>query len=186
MTQDRLTKKQQDLIRELDELTSLLGLDYRDIRNIEMEFRTPALKIMKDQMIRSAVILKYCLIDELLSGIICGYFFGTKRSFIQLWKTKRFQTFNYFIIEKLYLQQKLDLVKGAHDIPTWVTSEVARLNDLRNALAHSFFPENRRRKPEWKGKQILSMEGTRSFMDDMGKLSKFFLENFFGGSIENL
>jgi len=50
------------------------------------------------------------------------------------------------------------------------------LNELRNALAHSFFPENRRVKPGWKGADIFSRAGFDQFWDDMGEVSDFFVE----------
>ena len=77
--------------------------------------------------------------DEFLSAVICWHYFGKKRGFPELWKTKRFKSFNYFILEKLYLLQKLDLVRSIHDTPKWVSSDLAALNELRNGIAHSFF-----------------------------------------------
>jgi hypothetical protein len=83
--------------------------------------RTTRLELAKNQLIRSEVILKYVLMDEFLSAIICWYYFGKRRGFPQLWKTKRFKLFNHFILERLYLLQKLDLVQNIHKIPKWVT-----------------------------------------------------------------
>lgn len=77
--------------------------------------RTPRLEFAKDQIIRSAVVLKYVLMDEFLSAIVCWHYFGRSRSFPHLWKTKRFRSFNYFVLEMLYLLQKLDLVRSIHD-----------------------------------------------------------------------
>ncbi len=140
----------------------------------------------KDQIICSAVILKYVLMDEFLSAVICWHYFGKKRSFSQLWKTKRFRSFNHFVLERLYLLQKLDLVKSVHDIPKPVAADPATLNDLRNGIAHSFFPQNRRRKPEWKRKSIFTDAGFERFLEDMGKLSDFFVERFSRGSPEGI
>jgi hypothetical protein len=145
---------------------------------------TTRFKLAKDQIIRSAVILKYVLMEEFLSAAICWHYFGKKRSFQQLWKTKRFQSFNYFVLEKLYLLQKLDLVKSIYEIPKWVLSDLGALNELRNGVAHSFFPENRRRKPEWKGQNVFTRAGFDHFLEDMEKLSNFFVRRFWRGSPE--
>ena len=48
--------------------------------------------------------------------------------------------------------------------------------EMRNALAHSFFPENRRIKPSWKGADIFSKTGFDQFWDDMSGLSDFFMK----------
>ncbi len=88
------------------------------------------------------------------------------------------------MLERLYLLQKLDLVKSIHSIPKWVAADLATLNDLRNGIAHSFFPQNRRRKPDWKGLGIFTDAGFERFLEDMGKFSEFFVTRFWAGSPE--
>jgi len=61
----KLTKKQRELVAELDHLTSTLGLNCHEIvADAVPEARAPLLKLAKDQLTRSAVILKYVLMDE--------------------------------------------------------------------------------------------------------------------------
>lgn len=186
MATAKLTAKQRHLVGEVRQLLSTLMLDPDAIiADEDVVGRTPRLELAKDQIIRSAVILKYALMDEFLSAIICWHYFGKGRSFPQLWKTKRFRSFNYFVLERLYLLQKLDLVKSIHDIPRPVVANLAALNDLRNGIAHSFFPQNRRRKPEWKGQSVFTEAGFDRFLEDMGRLSDFFVERFWRGSPED-
>lgn len=186
MVKKKLTKKQRALVADLKELVSTLGLDADAIaENADPEARTTYLELAKDQIIRSAIVLKYVLMDEFLSALMCWHYFGKRRGFPSLWKTQRFKTFNYFILERLYLLQKLDLVKSVHEIPKWVSSDLAALNDLRNGVAHSFFPQNRRRKPEWKGESVFTRAGFDRFLEDMQKLSDFFVERFWSGSPED-
>jgi hypothetical protein len=185
MAKSRLTKKQRQLVADVKRLISTLGLDPEEIaEDAEPEARTTYLELAKDQITRSAVLLKYVLIDELLSAVMCWHYFGKSKHFSARWKTKRFKSFNYFIVERLYLLQKLDLVKYVHDIPRWVASDVAALNELRNGIAHSFFPQNRRRKPEWKGQSVFTNDGFDRFLDDMQKLTDFFVQRFFARSWE--
>jgi hypothetical protein len=54
--------------------------------------------------------------DEFLNMRICHYFFGKKRNFPQLWRTKRFRLFNHFLLDKIYLLQKLELVGSIRDV----------------------------------------------------------------------
>ena len=187
MPKPKLTNKQRVLVGELEHLMSTLGLDPAEIvAEADSKTRTTYLELAKDQIIRSTVTLKYVLMDEFLSGIICWHYFGKKRSFPKLWKTKRFQSFNHFVLERLYLLQKLDLVRSIHKIPNWVSSDLAALNDLRNGIAHSFFPQNRRRKPEWKGQSVFTLSGCDRFLDDMQKLSDYFDEAFWRDSPEDV
>lgn len=183
----QLTTKQRRLVGEVRQLLSALKLDPDAIiAHEDVAGRTPRLELAKDQVIRSAVVLRYVLMDEFLSAVVCWHYFGTRRSFPQLWKTKRFRSFNYFVLEKLHLLQKLDLVRIIHDIPKWVVADLAALNDLRNGIAHSFFPQNRRRKPDWRGQSVFTDAGFERFLEGMGKLSDFFVERFWRGSPEDI
>lgn len=183
MPKPSLTKKQRQLAAEVTQLLSTLGLNPDEIVTThEGKFRTIALMLAHDQVIRSAVILQYVLMDAQLNWVMGWHFFGKKRSFRQSWKTKRFKSFNHFILEKLHLLQKLDFVKSIHAIPKWVASDLGALNDLRNGLAHSFFLQNSRRKPEWKGQSVFTQDGMDQFLNDTQKLLDFFRERFWGGS----
>ena len=183
----RLTPKQRDLTTDVKNLLSLLCLDPDELGTLDdSSERTTRLQLAKRQLIISAIILDYVLMDEYLSCIMCWHFFGKERGFPELWGTKRFQIFNHQLVEKIYLVQKLDFVKAVHDIPKPVVSDLMALNDLRNAVAHSFFPENRRRKPEWKKKNVLENEGFAAFKKDMFDLKKFFRNRFFKGSPEDI
>ena len=82
MTKPRLTKKQQKMVAELKHLTSTLGLDFdKIITEADPEARTTLLELARDQLTRSAVILKYVLMDEFLSAVICWHYFGKKGAF---------------------------------------------------------------------------------------------------------
>lgn len=173
---DRLTQKQRDLLRDLHSLAELFGLDYTNIQEYEPEARTPFLEVMKRKLVLAQVVTWYTLVDEYLNNEICRYYFGRKRTFPQLWKTKRFRLFNHHVLEDLYPLQKLRLVKAFRSIPKTISRDIDSLNNLRNGLAHAFFPENlRKSKPTWKGKDIYSLDGAKSFNDDMRRLSDFFL-----------
>jgi len=173
---DRLTKRQGVLKREIDEIVDLMGIEFDDVGFIRREWRTPHLQRVKDHLIRSAVVLDYVLIDEYLDSLICYYIFGTKKSFMQLWKTQRFRNFNHFILERLYVSQKLDFAKAIQrGIPRDIESAIRRINDLRNGLAHSFLPENRRQKPPlFGGHSIYTVEGFKLYRADTKKIGRYF------------
>ena len=117
----KLTANQRRLVAELRQLLATLMLDPDSIvADEDVDGRTPRLELAKDQIIRSAIIQKYVLLDEFLSAVVCWHFFGKRRGFPELWRTKRFRSFNYFVLERLYLLQKLDLVRSVHEIPKWV------------------------------------------------------------------
>jgi hypothetical protein len=63
------------------------------------------------------------------------------------------------------------LVHAIKPLPKDVTSAIHRVNTIRNAFAHSFFPENRKehrknKKVLYNGKDIRTYEGIETFIDD--------------------
>lgn len=171
----RLSRKQSRLVRELAELSALFSLDFQNIAEYEPSSRTTYLEIARDKMIRGQIVVWYTLVDEYLNVEICHYFFGRRRGFIQLWKTKRFQRFNHFILESLSLLEKLVLVRAIRKVPRRLVADIERLNAVRNGLAHAFFPQNlRRNRPEYKGKSVFSLEGVRQLQTDVSGIRDFF------------
>lgn len=174
-----MTPKQKRLFQELEDIVSHLGLDYREIRDYEEAARTLHLERIKRHLIRGEVVGEYTLIDEFLNNRLCRYFFGKKRSFIQLWKTQKFKNFNHYVIEQLSLLEKLRFARAISNIPRQVAAEIERINSLRNGLAHSFFPENlRSSKPVWKGKDIFTLHGLIQFGEDMKRVHEHFSGEF--------
>jgi hypothetical protein len=179
MSNTRLTSKQKRLVDELDRIFKLLYLDYHNIGDYEADGRTSQLELARDHIIRGDIILFYTLIDEYLNNEIARYYFGKNRFFQQLWKTKRFQLFNYHILEELHLMQKLRHVKAITKVPKHVSATIEKMNALRNGLAHSFFPENlSRSSPTWKGKNIFSYDGIESFRQDVQEVINFFMDRY--------
>lgn len=137
---------------EVTEIAELASIDYENTLDYEEEERTTRLQLMKNRIVRSQVIADYTYIDEMLGVAICHYFFGKKRGFMKLWKTKRFRNFNYYILEVLSITEKLRLVKAIRKTSKSVAADIEAINALRNGLAHAFFPENlRAAKPIYKG-----------------------------------
>ncbi len=183
MTQtNRLTRKQTFLVQELHEIASLVGVDYPHVERLPRKERMTYLEVARWHLIRGFVVLKYTMVDELLSCVLCNYFFGRKRSHRELWKTKRFRIFNHYIVEELFLIQKLRFAKAVKHVPRAAAADIERLNALRNGLAHAFFPENlRKSQPTWKGKNIFSLEGVRLFADDVQRVTDLFMPEFYTG-----
>jgi|SRR5579871_648115 len=178
---NQLTRGQLRLIDELQEIASLVKVDFRDVHSYEKASRTPLLEMMQRRLIISEVIVSYTLTDEHLNVRIARFFFGKNKSFIRLWKTKPFRLFNNHVLEELPLMAKLRFAKSISKVPKGVAADIERLNALRNGLAHAFFPENlRKSKPEWKGKKIFSIEGLRIFVEDMRKIDMYFLPDWNG------
>src|SRR5262245_8944736 len=120
-----------------------------DAKNIERfvpgSQRTFLLHSMIDRLIRGEVVTRYTFVDELLTDIICNYYFKRPKvgHYGRLWKTKKFQRFVHYLMDETFLLKKLAMVEEILAVPKEVSSAIKRINDTRNALAHSLFPENR-------------------------------------------
>jgi hypothetical protein len=181
---DGLTKRQRALKKELERIAGIVRVDYWNILERERAARTPVLEVMRRELIRGEVVGQYTLIEDFLSTEICRYFLPG--DLIALWKTKRFRRFNYYIIEKLYLTQKLAFLKDVYRVPKDIANTIEEINALRNAMAHAFFPENLRayqmkgrpapRKPipvRYKGQDIFTADGVQTFVDDCADVTDF-------------
>lgn len=140
------------------------------------------IELAKRGLVISGVLGRYLLMDELLNDVICREFFPRERPYPELWRTKKFKAFNYYVLERIYLVQKAEFVRNRIRMPKKVYKDLMALNDLRNAIAHSFFPENRRVKPGWKGSDIFSRSGFEQFWDDMSEISNFFFNRIYRAS----
>jgi hypothetical protein len=84
---------------------------------------------------------------------------------------KKFRVFVHFMLDEMYLLKKMQLVHAIRPLPKDVRRTIERVNAIRNAMAHSFFPENRREyhpvgKVLYDGKDIRTSDGLRQFKDD--------------------
>jgi hypothetical protein len=182
---DSLTAKQRRLTRELEEISKVVRVDYWNILQRERAARTPVLEVMKRELILGEVVGQYTLIDDLLSTELCRYFLPGKNLIVQ-WKTRKFRRFNYYVIERLYLTQKLAFLKDVYNVPKPISSKIEEINALRNAMAHAFFPENLRayqmkgrpapRKPitvRYRGHDLFTAGGVKTFVDDCSEVVDF-------------
>ena len=184
----KLTAKQRRLIAEFEEIAAAARIDYWNILDYEEDARTPILQIMKQQLIRGEIIMRYTLIDEFLSVIMCRYYFKSpkdKFSFAQLWRTKKFQIFAHYFLDETYLLKKMAIVDAIKKIPSPVKSAIARINDVRNAVTHSFFPENRRqyrayKKVMYRDSDVFSHEGITKFLEDAQRAEDYLMQQAFG------
>lgn len=180
MRVNHLTRGQKRLVRELDDMAVVLRMNYREIESYEPDQRTPRLNLIRDHLVRGEIVLAYTYVDENMNAILSAHFFGRKRNERRLWKTKRFKNFNYFFLQKLSLMEKLAYVRAIREVPKSIRQDVERLNNLRNGIAHAFFPENlRSAKPMWKGLDIFSLRGLKLLLEDLAGVDDYFLRRAF-------
>jgi hypothetical protein len=181
----RLTRTQKHLVAELDQIMAAASLDYWNI--VGRDWRGADLAGITREIIRGQVVSKYTLVDEVLGSRICDYMFDSKR-FTRLWKRRKFERFNYYILEKMSVMEKLAFVRDVYTVPKAIAADVEQINAIRNAVAHAFFPENLRAYrtkprlptrrlvgPRYKGVDIFTFPGFERFRNDAHNVAKFIL-----------
>jgi hypothetical protein len=186
-----LTRAERRIVGEIEELLRIGGYDWRVVEELyELAARRPQLERIKLGFIRMKVIGDYVFADEMLTSVIVAYFFPP-RKFPKRWKDKRIRTFVHFVMERLFMLQKLALVKQIRKFDRAMARTLERLDALRNAMAHSFMPETRReyrekKKVIWEGRDIYTTEGIEQFDADMRKLTDYLVEMAFGKAVARL
>ena len=133
------------------------------------------------KIITGYVLETYTFIDEQISDAICRIYFKKplKRiHFARLWKTKKFRSFVHNGLDNLYPLHKMRLLHDIKPIPNEFRDTIQRINDVRNALAHSFFPENRRsyredKKVVYRGIDLFTLAGLERFEEDRQALTDY-------------
>ena len=184
-----LTRTERKLQAEVKDIAFLIDVDFWAVeQHYKPRYRKSKLEVMKDKLVRSEVIFKYTMIDEYLTCVICDYYFQRPKknvSYQRLWRTKHFKVFVHYLMDETFVQKKLAMVQAIKKVPSSVSSSIMRINDMRNALAHSLFPYNRRRymaekKVTYRGVDLFSREGVLKFHEDYEIVEKYFWKKVFG------
>ena len=163
-----LTKAQARLVREIGEIENELRLDRRALaeRQAPDDDLTTLLVLLRKRLVSAEIVHEYTFLDELLAMIAADYFFRTPGG-KNVWRTKRFRRFDYFILERLSVLEKMALVNDIRALPRGVRAYVGAVNDLRNAVAHAFFPESLKGdRTSYKGRDIFTLDGFRALRAD--------------------
>src|SRR5674476_248978 len=142
-----LTRAQRTLLNEAEAVATLTKLDYRTIEEEDTEARIPLLRIAINNTVIAEVVTRYTLLNEILSDLIASYYFKAPKKqihFGKLWRTKKFRTFVHHVLDETYLLKKMELVHVIKPLPSDVIKFIRKVNALRNAFAHSFFPRTGR------------------------------------------
>lgn len=93
--------------------------------------------------------------------------------------------FVHYMLDEAYLLQKMRTVDAIQKLPSSIRDAIERINALRNAIAHSFFPENRRqyartKKVTYGKSDIFTKEGLEKMHRDFHVVSDYLWSRGFG------
>ena len=130
---------------------------------------------------------RYTLLDELLGSLVAKYFFRVPKqrtNFKKWWRTKKFKIFNHYILDETFLLKKMQIAHAIKPLPGNIQSSIHRINSVRNAFAHSFFPRIGKSTKSWgrllyMGKDIQTPEGLDAFIIDAHDTYNFIAKRVF-------
>jgi len=181
-----LTKEQKELRKEAKRMAELAQLNFWNIEKARKDVRTPLLEIAINKIAVCVVVGEYTLLDEILADCICEHYFKTDpgKPFIR-WDDDKFRIFVNYLLDETYLLKKMEVANAIKPIASEVKNIIQKTNSLRNAMAHSFFPENRKEnrkvgKVLYDKKDIRTAEGLAAFVEDCGNAFGYLSRRAFG------
>jgi hypothetical protein len=188
-----LTTAGRKLLATAKEIAELTRNDLENVDDWNAEYILVALQRSINNMVVGEVVIRYTLLDELLTSLISKYYFDVPKqrtNFKKWWRTKKFRVFNHHIMDEMFLLKKMQIAHAIKPLPGNIQSSIQRLNAIRNAFAHSFFPENRREhmkvhKVLYMGKDIRTPEGLEIFIDDSITTFDFIAKRVYRGWVSN-
>jgi len=184
-----LTRAERKLLKVAQEIAELTKMDFNSAEDWDREEINPyyGIKGAIKNMVVAEVVTRYTLLDELLTDIIAKYFFQIPKqptNFKKWWRTKKFKIFAHYIMDEMFLLKKMQIVHAIKPLPRNIQSSLHRINSVRNAFAHSFFPENRKehrkvRKVLYLGKDIRTPEGLDAFILDAHETFNYLFDRAF-------
>jgi hypothetical protein len=180
-----LTRLQKRLYKEAEEIAEMAQVDFWNIEKEEARWRTISLRMAIAHLVTIVVVTRYTLLDEVLTNYLCTYFFKKSNSkrFGDYWKQKKFRLFVHYVLDEMYLLKKMQMVHAIRPLPKEIREVIQKANAIRNAMAHSFFPENRKEylktgKVLYDGQDIRTSAGLHKFSGDCHEAYMYIKKNW--------
>ncbi len=137
----------------------------------------------KRQLITVLILGAYLQIDAKMSILVANFFFhhcSKEWEVVQkVTNSKEFLVFSKKLLNEMPFLRKISIIKEFVSIPKEMLTTINKLNDLRNAIAHSAIPEQLGEdRVKYKGKLIFSLLGAKLIKQDVKKVMSFLQKNF--------
>lgn len=142
------------------------------------------------KMVLAEVVTSYTLIDQLLTETITTYFLGVEpiSSRFESQLSDQERIFTHHLMDEMYLLKKLAIVHVIQAVPSEITKLIQKVNAVRNALAHSFRPENRKEyratgQVMYDDNNIHTPAGLQKFMENMSQITSYLHKRAYGPAL---
>ncbi len=144
-------------------------------------FPEPAyLEIERESIVRARVLLDCAMIEEVIAVIIMDHVLDDSPKWNQIkyfGRIKKYRVLYDDVFGRLPARYKLAVAKKFIKIPKTILKTIQRMFALRDVFAHvRTIDYSKRKELEYKGNNILSEKGFRSYMQDSVETVTFLIE----------
>lgn len=141
------------------------------------------LEAQKRQLIRMMILESYLQIDAKIGILITNFFFSHCNNNYEIMQkitsSEQFKAFQDKILYEMPFLRKVSILKSFTTVPKVISSDIYKINDLRNAIAHALIPELLgQERITYKGESIFSVRGAKTFDGDVAKVMEFLQAHF--------
>ena len=160
------TAKERNLLKEMERIRAIA---YRYAGN-ERATRVKTLKIERDALIRTRVLLDCLMIEEAMSLIIMDYVLQDSpkwKSIKYFGRIKKYRLLYEKVLAHIPPFQKLNTVKDILKIPRRIEKTMRRIFSLRNVLAHVFTIDYTREDDvDYAGRSIFDLDNFENYVEE--------------------
>jgi len=179
---DKHTRKINKRIKEVEWFFELSGLGSLKEKS-EGIMIFPNLDSQQRQLVNNIILNTYLQINSKFDILVSNFFFNHCQNnyepVVEITTSDRFKVFQSYILDEMPFLRKLSILKTFITIPKEVIKNIEKINDLRNAIAHSLIPEKLRNdRTLYSGKSIYTKDGIKVFDKESRKTLNFLQKEF--------
>jgi len=172
----KLSKKGKQLQGEIERIKNTA---YK-FRGDDCANRITVLKMERDAIIRSRVLLDCLMIEEVMSLIIMDYVLHDSpkwKSIKYFGRIKRYRLLYDKILTYIPPFQKLNILKDIINLPRNIERILRRIFNLRNVLAHVFTIDyTKEQEVEYAGRTIFDVDGFEKYVEEANQSAIFLFD----------
>jgi hypothetical protein len=141
--QELKIKKLKEELKEVFKIANLKKIDAKNINEDDRIFQK--IQTQKRALINKIILDDYLWIDSRLNILIKNFFFKSLTEdhefLMNVVDSREYKIFDSEILMEMPFMRKVSILKQVINIPKNITSNINKINNLRNAITHTLVPQ---------------------------------------------
>ncbi len=141
--QELKIKKLKEELKEVFKIANLKKIDAKNINEDDRIFQK--IQTQKRALINKIILDDYLWIDSRLNILIKNFFFKSLTEdhefLMNVVDSREYKIFDSEILMEMPFMRKVSILKQIINIPKNITSNINKINNLRNAITHTLVPQ---------------------------------------------